>query len=114
MADTDPIPVTIEVVSDDGAIRVERVMHAGTEIGRNVVCLPTPEETEHAVAVEARRDVLRAVVDPNRATPPAEDVLQAQAFLALAELDGVKSALEVAGEAIAVDVPVDPKGGVRG
>lgn len=104
-------------VFDDGVTRVTHLLQDGVLVCESVEASPdSAAEKQRAAeqaAVQARRDVLQAVVDPKRPTPPAEDVLQAQAFLALAELDGVKAALDIAGELDAV-VPVDPKGGVRG
>lgn len=95
---TSPIQTSIEIESDDGRVRVERVLHNGKEIGRNVVYLPSPEEQAQAAAVQARCDVLAAVVDPSQKTPPATAQQEAHAFLRLRDELGIEAAMTIAKE----------------
>lgn len=106
-----PIPITVEVVYDDGVTRIERVLSNGREVGTNTIALPSAQEQAEQAAVERRRDVLRQQLDPKRPDPDEKAFKDAQAFEALAQIDGVAAALAVADEVVALAAePQQPKG----
>lgn len=115
MADTPAITPTIEVVSDDGRTRIERVMYKGVEIGRNVGITPDPAEQAATAALDARRAVLLKQLDPNQPDPTDKEFKDAQAFIAVAADLGADVAVAAAAGELVVDVAVDaPVGPVKG
>jgi hypothetical protein len=70
--------ITTELVSDDGRIRVERVLVDGVEVGTNSTDLIA--QAEH-VEASAPLDVLRAQLADDQPNPPPDEVLTALASL---------------------------------
>lgn len=77
--------ITTEIISDDGRLRVERVLLDGKEIGTNTTDLLAVEAAQE---LEQHRQVLRQQLDPNQPDPTAKELADAQAFITL---DGLQS-----------------------